>query len=125
MKQLGCMCAFVLLLALEACGAPQTHELPEAPSATALGRVEVLARTGTGRDWGRANREEKRAFTLAAIVGLGFDRHPAREQLARDLADCIDTTAVADPEQPLAQLAADCVNRELRDDAIELMSRSR
>ncbi len=100
--------------ALAACGAAPTNDADNLPSRGALERVELLARTGTGHEWQQASAEEKRAFTLAAVVGLEFDRHSSREELALDLRVCIDAAAASTPEDALAELATYCANQVRR-----------
>lgn len=113
MRLAGGILTTAMALCLLACGqAPPPNASSASPSVSALERAETLIRTGMGRDWQTASADEKHAFALAAVVGLGFEAN--REELADDLRLCIDGAATVEPDQTLAQLAADCANTALR-----------
>lgn len=102
----------VLTLFVAAC-APAPNETQQSPpSEYALDRALIIGQTGNGSDWQAEAADVKRAFALAAVTGLGFGAD--REERAATLSTCIDLRAGADPEVPIAQLAADCVNAHLR-----------
>jgi hypothetical protein len=113
--------AVAVVSLLVACGAPRGELDSSAPTREALERVQDLARTGDGQDWAEASAEVKRAFTLAAVVGMGFP-DADRDRHAATLTACLNRAAAATPDQPLAQLAADCANSDLRAAAQEVVA---